>query len=217
MSTAFRDAHIHPFPHVWCNPVQSFGFRPARFLCHGNGLPDQELSVWQWRSGKCTPKLILASKWERDGRCVRKWPLLHLWRRRPWASTVWRQQKEWREQLITWRDLRELFYSHSDTVGFLIQSNCNELQPPINILIYNVWLRDHSVYPVTWWQPTLQTVEQHMTHRKEGSSRCLSEGGTPVAFRTHPTEISDKFHECQTTAFFTTQLIYTPMNNFWCL
>jgi hypothetical protein len=70
---------------------------------------------------------------------------LHLWKRHPCTSTVWRQLTDWREQVTTWRDLRGLLYSHSDTVRVLIQSSCTELQPS-NILIWVVWLSDHSVY-----------------------------------------------------------------------
>jgi hypothetical protein len=45
-----------------------------------------------------------------------------------------------------WCDLIGLLYSHSDTVCLLIQSNCIELQPSVNILIRAVWFFDHYVY-----------------------------------------------------------------------
>jgi hypothetical protein len=63
-------------------------------------------------------------------------------KRHPCTSTVWRQLTDWREQVTTWRDLRGLLYSHSDTVCLLIQSNCIELQLSINILIWVAWLFD---------------------------------------------------------------------------
>jgi hypothetical protein len=47
MSTAFSNAYIHSFPHVWCNLTPNFdrnGFCP-RFLCHENGSPDEILSI----------------------------------------------------------------------------------------------------------------------------------------------------------------------------
>jgi hypothetical protein len=42
------------------------------------------------------------------------------------------------EQVTTWRDLRGLLYSHSDTVCLLIQSNCMELQQSINAVFFNM-------------------------------------------------------------------------------
>jgi hypothetical protein len=44
-------------------------------------------------------------------------------RRRPYTSTVCRQVTDCSKQVITWRDLRGLLYSHSDSMGLLIQSN----------------------------------------------------------------------------------------------
>jgi hypothetical protein len=44
---------------------------------------------------------------------------------------------------MTW--LLELLYSHSDIVCLLIQTNCTELQPSINILIRVAWLFDQPV------------------------------------------------------------------------
>jgi hypothetical protein len=58
----------------------------------------------------------------------------------------WRQLTEWCEKVTTWRDLSGLLYKHSDVVCLLIQSSCIELQLSINILIWVVWLFDHSVY-----------------------------------------------------------------------
>jgi hypothetical protein len=69
---------------------------------------------------------------------------LHLWKWHPCTSTVERQLTDWREQ-VTWRDLRGLFYSHSDIVCLLIHSNCIELQPSINIFRWVAWLFDHPV------------------------------------------------------------------------
>jgi hypothetical protein len=103
--------------------------------------------VWHRRIGKCIPKLILAS-WIRT-RCQVVFDnehSLHLWKRHPCTSIVLRQLTDWREQVTTWRDLRGLLYSHSNIVCLLIQSNCIELQPSINILIWVAWLFDHPVY-----------------------------------------------------------------------
>jgi hypothetical protein len=134
MSTAFSDACIHSFPHVWCHPVKSSCItetvhqtRYCRF-------------VWRRRIGKCIPKLILAS--EVRTRCQVVFDnehSLHLWKRHPCTSTVERQLTGWHEQVTTWRDLRGLLYSHSDIVCLSIQSNCIELQPSVNILIWVAW------------------------------------------------------------------------------
>jgi hypothetical protein len=70
---------------------------------------------------------------------------LHLWKRHPCTSTVEKQLTDWREQVTTWRDLCGLFYSHSDIVCLLIQLNCTELQPWIDILIWIAWLFDYPV------------------------------------------------------------------------
>jgi hypothetical protein len=140
MSTAFSDAFINSFSHVWCNPVKSsyvtetvLQTRYCRF-------------VWHKRIGKCIPKLILTSKV--TTRCQVVFDnehSLHLWRRCPCTSTIWRQLTDWCEQ-VTWRDLRGFLYSHSDIVSLLIQSNCINLQPSINILIRVAWLLDHPVF-----------------------------------------------------------------------
>jgi hypothetical protein len=61
-------------------------------------------------------------------------------------STVERQLTDWCKQVITWRDLRGLLYSHSYIVCVLILSNSIELQPSISILAWVAWLFDHSVY-----------------------------------------------------------------------
>jgi hypothetical protein len=70
---------------------------------------------------------------------------LNLWKRHPCTSTVWRQLTDWCEQVTTWRDMRGLLKSHSDIVCLSIQSNCIELQPPINILIWVAWFFSHPV------------------------------------------------------------------------
>jgi hypothetical protein len=140
MSTAFSDACIHTFLHVWCNPVKSScvteTVRQTRY-CR---------SVWHRRIEKCIPKLILVS-YVRTRRQVvfNNEHSLHLWKRHPCTSTVERQLTDWREQVTTWRDLRGLLYSHSDIVCLLIQSNCTDLQPSINILKWVAWLFDHPV------------------------------------------------------------------------
>jgi hypothetical protein len=37
MSSAFSDARIHSFPHVWCNQVKN--------SCQENGLPDEIVPI----------------------------------------------------------------------------------------------------------------------------------------------------------------------------
>jgi hypothetical protein len=141
MSTAFSDACIHSFPHVWCNPVKSscvketvHQTRYCRF-------------VWHSRIGKCIPKLILESLVRTRSEVVfDNEHSLHLLKRHPSTSTVSRQLTDWCEQVTTWRDLRGLLYSHSDIVCLLIQSNCIELQPSINILIWVALLFDQPVF-----------------------------------------------------------------------
>jgi hypothetical protein len=59
-------------------------------------------------------------------------------------NSFW-QLTDLREQIAIWRDLRRFLYSHSDIVCLLIQSNCIELQPSINILIWVAWLFKHPV------------------------------------------------------------------------
>jgi hypothetical protein len=121
----------------WCmhSLFSSCLMKPCEeFLCHGNGSPDEILSICSHRRiGKCIPKLILTG-WIRT-RCQVVFDnehSLHLWKRHPCTSTVWRQLTVWRKQVTKWRDLRGLLYSHSDIVCLLIQSNCTELQPSIN-------------------------------------------------------------------------------------
>jgi hypothetical protein len=140
MSTTFSDAYIHSFPHVWCNPVKSscvtetvHQTRYCRFVSHR-------------RIEKCISKLILASS-------LIKWcqivfhneHTLHLWKKHPCTWTVERKLTDWGEQVTTWRGLRGLLYSHSNNVCLLIQSNCIEMQPSVNILLWVAWLFDHSV------------------------------------------------------------------------
>jgi hypothetical protein len=140
MSTAFKDACIHSFPHVWCNPVKS--------SCVAETVHQTRycLFVWHRRIGKCIPKLILARKVRTRCQVVfDNEHSLHLWKRHACTSAVWRQMTDWREQVTTWRHLRGLLYSHSDIVRLLIKSNCIELQPSVNILIWVAWLFDHSV------------------------------------------------------------------------
>jgi hypothetical protein len=60
--------------------------------------------------------------------------------------TCERQLTDWREQVTIWRDLRGLLYSHSDIVCILIQSNCIELQPSINVLIWVAWIYHLYLY-----------------------------------------------------------------------
>jgi hypothetical protein len=74
---------------------------------------------------------------------------LYLWKRHPCTSTVERQLTDWHKQVTAWRDLHGLLCSHSDTVCLLIQSNCIELQPSINILMRVAWLFYHSVQSIS--------------------------------------------------------------------
>jgi hypothetical protein len=140
MSTAFS---MHAFtPFLMCDATCE------EFLCHGNGSPDKILSIFFWhrRIGKCISKLILASYVRTRCQVVfNNEHSLHLWKRHPCTSTIERQLTDWSEQVTTWRDLRALLYSHSDIVCLLIQTNCIELQPSINILIWVTWFFDHPV------------------------------------------------------------------------
>jgi hypothetical protein len=88
---------------------------------------------------------------------VRQWTLVALVKK-TFLHFDWRQLADWRKQVTTWRDLRGLLYSHSDIVCLLIQSNCIELQPSINILIWVAWLFDHPVHT----QPYIQTHTYHI-------------------------------------------------------
>jgi hypothetical protein len=92
------------------------------FLCHGNGSPDETLSICLAQENCEMPD------------SVRQWALVAIVKRHPCTSTDERQLTDWREQVTTCRDLRGLLYSHSDIVCFLIQSNCIELQPQIFFL-----------------------------------------------------------------------------------
>jgi hypothetical protein len=134
ISTAFSDACIHSFPHVWCNLVKSscvtvtvHQTRYCRF-------------VWLRRIEKCIPSLILASSVRT--RCQAVFDnehSLHLWKTHPCTSTVERQLMDRLQHDVT------CVYSHSDIVCLLIQSNCIELQPSINILIWFATLFGHPV------------------------------------------------------------------------
>jgi hypothetical protein len=148
MSTAFSDACIHSFPNVWCNPAKRSCFtetvhrtRYCRF-------------VWHRRIGKCIPKLILASLVRTRCQVVfDNEHSLHLWKRHPCNSTVERQLTDWRQQVTTWRD--------SDILCLLIQSNCIELKPSINILIWFAWLFEHPVHlPEEEWVSRVNYVHR---------------------------------------------------------
>jgi hypothetical protein len=159
MSTAFSDAYIHSFPHVWCNPVKK-PVHQTRYFC----------SVWHRRIGKCNPKLILGSK--ARARCQVVFDndhSLHLWKRHPCTSNIWRQLTDWREQVTTWSDLRGLLYSHSDIVCLLIQSNCSELLPSINILIWVTWLFSHSFTTHNFYYRDSRLLTDHLLSYLDGS------------------------------------------------
>jgi hypothetical protein len=118
MSTAFSDACIHSLPHVCCCPEKSF-------CSDGNGSPDEILwFVWNRRIGKCIPKLILASFVRSRYQVVfDNEHSLHLWKRHPCTSTVERQLPDWREQVITWRDLRGLLFINPIELYWIATSN----------------------------------------------------------------------------------------------
>jgi hypothetical protein len=121
MSTAFSDACIHSFPHVWCNPVKSF-------CSDWNGSPD-EIIVDLFGTGK-SGNVSQISLWQERTRSQVVFDnehSLHLWKRHRCTSTVERQLTDWRERVTTWRDLRGLLYGHSD------------------ILIWVEWLFYHPV------------------------------------------------------------------------
>jgi hypothetical protein len=78
---------------------------------------------------------------------VRQWTLVALVKKtHPCTSTIEKQLTDWREQVTSWSGLRGLLCSHNDIVCLLIHSNCIELQPPINILIWVARLFDHPVH-----------------------------------------------------------------------
>jgi hypothetical protein len=147
MSTAFSDACIQS-PHVWRNPVKS--------SCVTEFTRWDTVDLFDTgESGNVSPKLILANKVRTRCQVVfENEHSLHLWRRHPCTSIVWKQLTDLREQVTTWRGLWGLLYSHSDIVCLLIQSNCIELQPSINILIWVTWLFDHLYLP---WLSDLTT------------------------------------------------------------
>jgi hypothetical protein len=136
------------FPYVWWNPVKSFCVMETVYQTRYCRF------VWHRRVGKCIPKLILASKVRT--RCQVVFFNEHsLVKKHPYTSTVWWQLRDGLAGAgynLTWRGL---LYSHSDIACLLIQSNCTELQPSINILIWVVWIFDHSVFglqDVSWDQ-----------------------------------------------------------------
>jgi hypothetical protein len=76
---------------------------------------------------------------------VWQWTLVALVRKKhPCTSTIERHMMDWHKQVTTWRAL--MGSCIVNVVCLLIESNCIELQPSINILICVVWLFDHSVY-----------------------------------------------------------------------
>jgi hypothetical protein len=105
-------------------------------------------SVWHWRIGKCIRKLILASyvrtkcqvvlDIEHACTCEKEITALQLLKDN-WRTVASRLQRE-----VT----RMGCCIVSDMVCSLIQSNCTELQPTINILLWVAWLFDHPA--VTW-------------------------------------------------------------------
>jgi hypothetical protein len=105
---------------------------------------------------------------------VRQWTLVALAKKTSLHSTVWRHLTYWREQVTIWRDPRGLLYSHSDIVCLLIQSNCNELQPSINILIWAGWLFDHPVFVGNNLQLCIILRLPELIHLLIYSLRCLT-------------------------------------------
>jgi hypothetical protein len=129
-SAAFSEACIRCFPHVWCSPVkdscvtetvhQTIYSQLLRYKESGNVSLS---SYWQ------------LSKNEMPG-SVRRRTFDAPEKIHPCTSTTDRQLTDCREQGTTWRDLRGLLYSHSDSVCLLIQSNRTELQPTTSIFIH---------------------------------------------------------------------------------
>jgi hypothetical protein len=74
MSTAFSDARIHSFPHVWRNPAKSFCATET----------EHQTTYYRMR------------EWEGE------WTLVALVKN-TCTSTVWRQMTDWSEQVTTWR------------------------------------------------------------------------------------------------------------------
>jgi hypothetical protein len=130
MSTTVSDACSNSFSSCLMQPDKEF-------LCHGNGSPDEILSICLAQENRRMYPVNHSDKLSKNKMpgSVRQWTLVPLVKKTSLHFTVWRQLTGWREQVTTWRDLRGLLYSHSDIVYLLIQSNCIGLQPSINILI----------------------------------------------------------------------------------
>jgi hypothetical protein len=129
MSTAFSDTCIDCFPHVWCNLVKSSCSDRKRFT--RRDIVDLFSTGQSGNASQLRTRCQVVFDNEHS---------LRLCKIHTCTSTVWRQITDWCEQVTTWRDLRGLLYSHSDTVCLLIQLNYTELQPLINILIWVAWL-----------------------------------------------------------------------------
>jgi hypothetical protein len=107
---------------------------------------------------------------------------LHLWKRHPCTSTVEKQLTDWREQVtnMTW-PAWILVYSQK-YVCLLIQSNCIELQPSINILIWVAWLIDHPIFPNAFFttlhrkEDTKKGNKEKVRKNEEKEERKLNEG-----------------------------------------
>jgi hypothetical protein len=121
-------------------------------------------------------------------------------KRHPCTSTVQRQLTDWREQVTTWRDLHGLLYNHSDIVCLLIQSNCIELRPSINILIWAAWLFDHPVAPLLDEEKQFRRERRSVgTERRMWLHNCLRNRKTEGEFCTLLLELADdefKFTQC---------------------
>jgi hypothetical protein len=154
----YRPNYRHLTPKVDRN-----GFCPARFLCQGNGSPDEILSICLKQENlKIYPKFILAICLKQENlkiypklilasfvrtRCQVVFDnkhSLHLWKRHP---CTWLLKDNWlTDASILQHDVTSVGSCIVTAIlCLLIQSKCIELQPWINILAWVAWLFDHSV------------------------------------------------------------------------
>jgi hypothetical protein len=139
MSTALSSL-CHLTPKVFWNDSC-----PTSFLYHGNNLPDEILLICLVQENReMYPKVIMTRMRWQIGFGIED--SLHTWKRHPCILTVDRQLTGWHEQVATWCDLCWLLYSQSSIVCLLIQSNCIELQPSVNNLVWVAWLFHYPVW-----------------------------------------------------------------------
>jgi hypothetical protein len=86
------------------------------FLCHGNVLPDEILSICLAQENReMYPKTHFGklSKNEMPG-SVRQWTLVALVKKTSLRFDCWKKTDGLSEQVITWRDLCGLLYIYND-------------------------------------------------------------------------------------------------------